>query len=100
MMPPPRTSADAMPITTKTMTGVFIIEGPRRLGRTVAVAARGSGVEVSVGGALGMVSELRVDKLPSRFVVVKDGRICETLELMRIGIVAGVVCPDTRSLGC
>ena len=61
MMLPPRTSAAAMPITTKTITGVVIIEGPRRLGRIVAVAARGSGVEVSVGGALGMVSELRID---------------------------------------
>ena len=84
MMLPPRTSAEAMPITTKTMTGVAIIEGPWRLGRTVAVAARGNGLEVSFGGALGMVSKLRIEELLSNFVVVKDDRIGETQDSMRI----------------
>ena len=102
MMMPPRTNAVAMPMTTKTMTGVAIIERPRRLGRTVAVAARGSGVEVLISGALGMVSELRTDELPSRYVVVEDDRICGTLDLTRIGRDAGVVSladlfPETRS---
>ena len=49
-----------------------------------------------------MVSELRIDEIPSQFVVVEDDRIRETPDLMRIGRVAGVVClrrlfPDTRS---
>lgn len=82
MMMPPRTSAEAMPITTKTMTGVAIIEGPRRLGRTVAVAARGTVAEVLIGGALGMVSELRIDKLPSQIVVAEDDRIFDTPDLI------------------
>ena len=84
MMLPPRTSAEAMPRTTKTMTGVAIIEGPWRLGRTVAVAARGSGLEVLVGGALGMVSKLRIEELLSNLVVVKADRIGETQDSMRI----------------
>ena len=73
MVMPPRTKAAAMPMTTKTMTGVAIIEGPWRLGRAVAVEARGSGVEVLVpgNGTLGMVSELRIDEPPSRSVVVE-----------------------------
>ena len=60
-------------------------------------------MEVSVGGALGMVSELRIEALPSRSVVVEDDRTCETPDLMRNRMrEAGVDClvdlfPDTRS---